>query len=142
MALDFAATYGLELDGAYPYAQKTQTCPADGISKKALAGRVVKLKQVGQDEDYKYGSVMIKARSKLAMLQAVARGPIAIYFHVDTSFLRYRSGVYLETTCAAKEVNHAMVGAVQHMMSGAKQYSAVQYMMSGAKQYSLRKFDV
>ncbi|KAL4443790.1 hypothetical protein ABPG75_011527 [Micractinium tetrahymenae] len=44
-----------------------------------------------------------------SIMNAVATGPIVIYFNVQSSFYGYAGGVYQATSCTADTINHAMV---------------------------------
>ena len=88
------------MNSLYPYRAVDQTCRSnyettDSPSSVPNNG----IKAVGPTRQ-------VTSRSKAALMAAVEKQPVTVYFAVDNSFYPYRSGIYSSSTCGSS-INHA-----------------------------------
>lgn len=81
---------GLAASSLYPYVAMQSTCPAN----LTPASRLASYEELPANAD--------------AMLEALKKGPIAVYVTVDDPFQLYTGGVFTSATCGG-QVNHAVV---------------------------------
>jgi len=107
MAMKYIRDYGLEAETSYPYHASEAACR---YNKDLVVAHCD-------------GPVMIPSGNEEALTNAIANvGPIAVAIDVTSSFMRYRAGVFYDSSCNPRRMAHAVLAVGYGTQGGADYY--------------------